>query len=132
MLLERAPKDPPPPRRSQRGSNDVSVSATESHSHATKSSKPSDQDDVGRWADLLPGTVDPGVVGSSPEKDSAEADECGSPARKTKRKRNLRNVGGWVHPDFAEKIDRSWLERDSQPLELDLSSYVPQVGETVL
>jgi hypothetical protein len=48
------------------------------------------------------------------------------------RKRVARNVGGWISPDFSEKIDRSWLQEIKAPKSFDLSKYVPQVGDIVL
>lgn len=44
----------------------------------------------------------------------------------------MRNVGGWISPEFASMIDRSWLERDGPTEKFDLSTYAPQVGDTVL
>jgi len=49
-----------------------------------------------------------------------------------KRTRVVRNVGGWVSPEFSAEIDRSWLAADTPPDHFDLSKYVPQVGDTVL
>lgn len=51
---------------------------------------------------------------------------------KKKRETIPKNVGGWVSPAFAQDIDRSWLEADNTPKKFDLSSYIPQVGDTVL
>jgi hypothetical protein len=48
------------------------------------------------------------------------------------RKRVARNVGGWISPDFSEKIDRSWLQQHNAPKSFELSKYVPQVGDIVL
>jgi hypothetical protein len=48
------------------------------------------------------------------------------------RKRVARNVGGWISPDFSEKIDRSWLQELKAQKSFELSKYVPQVGDIVL
>lgn len=63
--------------------------------------------------------------------DEADSSPTKDPAIKV-RKRNLRNVGGWVSPNFATAIDREWLERDTTVDSFDISAYVPQVGDTVL
>lgn len=47
------------------------------------------------------------------------------------RKRG-RNAGGWISPEFSDAIDRSWLSWDTPTKQFELSNYVPQVGDTVL
>jgi hypothetical protein len=49
-----------------------------------------------------------------------------------RRRRNAKNVGGWVSPTFAKEIDRNWLNGDRPPERFDLRKYVPQVGDIVL
>jgi hypothetical protein len=48
------------------------------------------------------------------------------------RKQNPGNVGGWISPNFAREIDRSWLEQDANHDSFELARYVPQVGDVVL
>lgn len=43
-----------------------------------------------------------------------------------------KNVGGWISPDFADKVDRSWLEDNTPSKAFDPSKYVPQPGDIVL
>lgn len=73
------------------------------------------------------------VVASQPfsKDDNANEEEAASGTAKQRRK-IARNVGGWVSPDFAGEIDRSWLEKDSPAVDFNLSTYVPQVGDIVL
>jgi hypothetical protein len=40
--------------------------------------------------------------------------------------------GQWISQAFSEGLDRSWLEKESQDLDFDLRTYVPQAGEIVL
>ena len=51
-------------------------------------------------------------------------------------KRQAKNVGGWISPDFAKDIDRSWMEGCVPPYNnkqaFNLSTYVPQIGDIVL
>jgi hypothetical protein len=56
-----------------------------------------------------------------------QQDEASKP-----RKRMSRNVGGWISPNFAQVINRSWLEKDAPSDKFDLKAYFPQVGDTVL
>jgi hypothetical protein len=66
------------------------------------------------------------------EADDADGDsKVGKGTKKGPKKKN-RNVGGWVSPMFASEIERSWLEADKYESNLDLSKYVPQVGDVVL
>jgi len=58
-------------------------------------------------------------------------DNANDEGAKAKKKREL-NVGGWIEPNFAASIDRSWLEKDSPQKHFDLKTYVPQAGDTIL
>jgi hypothetical protein len=66
---------------------------------------------------------------------SGENDEISGKTGKI-GKRQAKNVGGWISPDFAKDIDRSWLEGHVPPYNnkqaFNLSSYVPQSGDIVL
>lgn len=123
-MLSRAPKDPPPPRRSKRGDGDEVVeNATTKNGSKREDGNRNSSDDTG---DTLR-ELQAGLVVSE--------DDVHSPAKgqSTKgRKRNARNVGGWVSPNFSTEIDRRWLQRDKADDEFDISAYVPQVGDTVL
>lgn len=127
-LLEGAPKDPPPPRRSRRGAvsdtnEDCKPSATGNRANNTVASEDlktvSGQDDCSvHFSEIYP----------SGEDQDRQHDE-----RETKqRKRVVRNVGGWISPDFSRIVDRRWLDNDVPNSPFDLRTYVPQVGELVL
>ena len=132
-LLERAPKDPPPPRRSRRSLADNNEdhnaeSSTPTKKAARRKSKhvspPSDHDDDVRLQEVVP------MLNLSSEDVTSSANE--KPGNVKQRKRNIRNVGGWISPQFSKELDRSWLMLDSPTESFDLSTYVPQVGDTVL
>lgn len=103
IFLERAPMDLPPLRRSRRSAFDE-VLETISHPEKKLTARAEGQD--GRESENI--TTLP-----------------------MQRKRG-RNVGGWISPEFSDVIDRSWLSGDAPTKQFDLSSYVPQVGDTVL
>lgn len=109
---DRAPKDPPAPRRSKRG--DQAIAGTDDNP---------DED-----SDKPYGLIDwqyeetAQIIQSS---DASDEQQC-------TRKRAARNVGGWISPNFSEMIDRSWLMIDSPMNTVDPSKYVPQVGDSVL
>jgi hypothetical protein len=124
-LLERAPKDPPPPRRSKRG--DVDEAVENATPKKVTKREDSDRNSSGTGAgdtlrELQAGLVVSEEVGESPTKDQSTKS----------RKRNSRNVGGWVSPNFSAEIDRRWLQLDTVDDGFDLSAYAPQVGDTVL
>jgi hypothetical protein len=123
-LLSRSPKDPPPPRRSKRGDGDE-VIENATPKNGTKR-EDGDRNIHGDTGDTLR-ALQAGLVVSEEDVDSPAKDQS------TKgRKRNARNVGGWVSPNFSAEIDRRWLQRDKADGEFDISAYVPQVGDTVL
>ena len=124
VLVERAPKDPPPPRRSKRaGEEDEKLTP-----HTKKKAK-KDTEEEETWTEQAPI--------SAVNLPTAEEESGGTPVKALqpvgkKRKRGVRNVGGWVSPDFAAKISRTWLEQDTPPPRFELSTFVPQVGDTLL
>lgn len=129
-LLDRAPKDPPPPRRSKRSSfceNDEDSDTLLHDLKVSNSPKMKASPITGENA------FTDDVVASQPfsKDDNANEEEAASGTAKQRRK-IARNVGGWVSPDFAGEIDRSWLEKDSPAVDFNLSTYVPQVGDIVL
>ena len=130
VLLERAPKDPPPPRRSTRAAIEPEKEASTPKKKGRPFGKKMDEKTIDStsaegWSPAssssLPIETDP-LQSSSPPKQQQE--------QGAKRRRLSRNVGGWISPNLAQVLDRKWLERDSD--KFDLSAYVPQVGETVL
>ena len=133
MLVERAPKDPPPPRRSRRSAADEEHGPPPPKKKAApggvrKSDSPSANDQDIRLHEAEP-KLD---LANNEDEHANAANEKGSNTKQRKRQRVVRNVGGWVSPEFAKVIDRSWLAADSPPDRFDLSKYVPQVGDTVL
>ena len=118
VLLERAPKDPPPPRRSKRA-------PVESPS-PTPAPKGKERSQEFEADNSRPSNFETTVSFSQEEEtDSPDA------TSQSKRKRVVRNVGGWISPEFANEVDRSWLSGNSAS-SFDVSTYVPQVGDSVL
>jgi hypothetical protein len=119
-LLWRAPDDPPPPRRSRR----CDAVAEKDAANEKKPPKEKQQqasatgsEKLYKWEELpLNYTMPPGLI----EHKSSSLSE------------SIRDVGGWVSPDFAKLIDRSWLDGESPARPFDLKTYAPQVGECVL
>eukprot|EP00977_Amphora_coffeiformis_P008882 scaffold2013_cov139-Amphora_coffeaeformis.AAC.2 len=123
VFIERAPKDPPPPRRSKRaGEEDEKPEQPKKKKAKTKT------DDEEPWTQQAPISA----VNLPKMEEEPSSPPKSAPSTGKKRKRGVRNVGGWVSPDFAQKIDRSWLERDTPPTKFDLKTFSPQVGDTVL
>ena len=129
VLMERAPKDPPPPRRSKRsGEGDV-----EPQSPKKKKGKKSKEESTSHPNAVsdhsMSNTALPKEEIQSSASPSAETD------RKTKKKPKAKNVGGWVSPEFAARLDRQWLSQ-YQPLctgnKFHLDQYIPQVGDVIL
>lgn len=112
-LLERAPEDPPPPRRSHRAARDDAISEVPESTKSGVSRKEEGERDA---SDAWGSTSEAFLL-------SSELQEL---------KRVPRNVGGWVSPAFAEQLDRSWLDLDSPPSQFDPSAFVPQIGDCVL
>lgn len=143
LLLERAPKEKPPPRRGGRARKsegpDEAVSSNAdpdstidaAHGDPSQSIAPSTGGDWGNLATALAvekSSSSAGLMTSSETKDDTGASEqTGS-----KRRKKARNVGGWVSPLFSAEIDRAWIESDKFEPKADLSKYVPQIGDTVL
>ena len=151
LLLERSPRDPPPPRRGtrKRKSLDDAAENAEEPEPDTKMRAIESPDGTkarltgGTWGSLASAITAETL--SSSARDSLERpspggviDESDSKAaaqeKPKKKKRELvpRNVGGWVSPAFSKDIDRSWLGSDNMPKNFDLPTYVPQIGDTVL
>jgi hypothetical protein len=129
-LNQRLPKNPSVPRRSKR-TTAVSEEAEDDDDAKCSTKEPSSSGHAqpAEWNDSLPQDIDDSVADgpSSP----VGADEKTGPVKR-KRRTNLRNVGGWVSPNFAAQLDRSWLDKDSPGKAFDPSTYAPQVGEAVL
>ena len=130
-LYLRCPKDPPPPRRSKRTS-DVEELETPKKSKKGRPPKQAEttppETKTSTWSNIaasLEGTAAPAPIDSPPKSASGDSE-------KPKKKREPRNIGGWISPAFSAEVDRSWLEREKALKNFDLSSYAPQVGDTVL
>lgn len=147
LLLERAPRDPPPPRRGTRKRDSSAVDELEQDAkkRAIESPDPSKERLAdGSWGSLAAAitaeTLSSSAAQGDREKSSPEAilDEADSQltasAKPKKKKREVmpRVVGGWVSPAFAQEVDRSWLETDNPPKKFDASTYIPQIGDTIV
>lgn len=146
MLLERSPRDPPPPRRGYRKRDPSTVDKPEQG--AKKRAVDSPDASKGRLADGSWGSLAAAITAenlnssaqvrpetSSPEAALGESDSQSTTLEKPKkRKREVipKNVGGWVSPAFAKDVDRSWLESDSSPKKFDAARYIPQIGDTIV
>jgi hypothetical protein len=142
ILLQRLPKDPPPPRRSRRSNAPeseagVEVVASPKKKRARQSKDTSASPDQAlsqEWTDVQ-GFQDTSMVDADEELQEEDDREMAPQATVRIRTRSVRNVGGWISPNMAKLIDRSWLELD-QPVPsdqaFDFSTYAPQVGEAVL
>jgi hypothetical protein len=122
MLYHRSPKDPPPPRRSKRNS-DVAEENPASGKSPTKKKQGDDE---------TPATRNEAAAGISWTNMVVEKPTVVVDASPPKRKKEVRNVGGWISPPLAKELDRKWLERQKALHNFDLNMYVPQVGDTVL
>mmetsp|Transcript_36975 Transcript_36975/g.89753 ORF Transcript_36975/g.89753 Transcript_36975/m.89753 type:complete len:2489 (+) Transcript_36975:912-8378(+) len=172
LLLGRSPKDPTPSRRSKRSSEEVAPPARSSSSSnkrikislkkgkfkakkVTSSSSPNggEVDDDGgssawtNFASTLAANNKADITKKKPSSTKTLAVTDNSKKEKTKKIKDPRNVGGWISPQFAKHLDRSWLEREKPTRSIppppavpkgsnnkvfDLKSYVPQVGDVVL
>jgi hypothetical protein len=152
VLLERSPRDPPPPRRGARKrktleSADADEEDLEPDTKTMALESPNGaraRVAAGKWGSLASAITAETLSSSArtqSEKPSpgaqAEEESDSKPAAKQKPKKKKRevvpmNVGGWVSPAFAQEIDRSWLAADRTPKKFDPSSYIPQIGDTVL
>jgi hypothetical protein len=138
ILLERSPRDTAPPRRGKRKrGEDESLEGTPTNiSNSDIVSPDSKQKVTTEWDGLAAAIASgrPGNIGENPfDDEDGDADDepkRGKGSKKSRKK--ARNVGGWVSPMFAEEIDRSWLDGDKYDADIDLSKYVPQVGDIVL
>ena len=140
VLLETSPLDPPPPRRSSRcTADDILPTKPIQKIKLTKTKHVHSENMI----NVMNGT-DSQYMSSSMMLDapSTEHDETsgnhnndGNATGKA-GKRQAKNVGGWISPDFSKDIDRSWLEGHVPPYNnkqaFHLSTYVPQIGDIVL
>ena len=179
LLYTRSPKDPPPPRRSKRShteeeeeelrrqqEEESTKGKKKKRAKTTSAASAANTDDIddnvdATWSNLAASlaAADAAASSSKSQKDAtpAQASAAGEDEGSTttagnkprQRKKDARNIGGWVSPAFAQQLDRSWLER-TKPLKqiavvppaavpkggamtvFDLKSYVPQVGDVVL
>jgi hypothetical protein len=117
VLLQTAPIDPPAPRRSKRSN----VDGENIRPEAPPGSQNSMLDNLGdnRSNGLISGLDRP-----IPETEIVNTTR--------QRIRMVRNVGGWISPDFSNDLDRSWLENVTPSKPFNVCNYVPQVGDTVL
>jgi hypothetical protein len=136
MLHYRSPKDPPPPRRSKRKSDVDDVPRTPAKKR-TKPAQPeqaesSEKEPSCSWTNLASALEGPSVAIAPPSSHDSPQGTPTADNNKLKKKKEPRNVGGWISPPFAAEVDRSWLEREKPIKDFDFSTYVPQVGDTVL
>lgn len=114
-----APNDPPAPRRSTRSCGpEVEGVVSNSRKNTSVPGEPIVRSS--RGLDLEP------VCSLPPECESPETNN------NKQRIRIVRNVGGWISPDFANDVQRSWLESCEPMQPFNVSYYVPQIGDTVL
>ncbi|GKY91187.1 hypothetical protein MPSEU_000091400 [Mayamaea pseudoterrestris] len=142
ILLQRLPKDPAPPRRSRRSSAAASGVLGESPAPSTKKRARQTKDDVAslnqsaskEWPDVQR-LQDPCMIEESHQSQEDEGKNMASRSNVRIRTRSVRSVGGWISPNMAKLVDRTWLERDRPATfddSLDFSMYAPQVGEAIL
>lgn len=138
VLLETSPVDPPPPRRSSRCTledNLPTKPVKKIKLTKTKNVHNECMMDVTNGADFrYEGSAAPLDIELSEHDETlgnGNSDVTGKAA-----KRQAKNVGGWISPDFAKDINRSWLDGHVPPYNnkqaFNLSSYVPQIGDIVL
>lgn len=148
LLLERSPRDPPPPRRGSRKRDSSTVTVDEPEPDAKKRSVDSSDLSKGILADGSWGSLAAAITAenlsssaqvrpetSSPVAALSESDSQSAMLEKPKKKKREvipKNVGGWVSPGFAKDVDRSWLESDSPPKKFDAARYIPQIGDTIV
>lgn len=129
VLLERAPDDPPPPRRNSRRAGPDLVNASPTPKRRGKATRKTTLKTVtpngADTDDWFENDEDPGSCIETSLPDSRQR-------QIPIQERSPRNVGGWISPNLAEVIDRSWLENDRPVADIDPSKYVPQVGDVVL
>jgi cytoskeletal protein RodZ len=144
--VEQSPKDPPPPRQSDRKRRYQAPNTPTLDRMLESSPHPSSENEKvavsknQQWQKLAAAIAVVGQPISALESPSAElhADEVddetktGHNSKKGIPKRKTRNVGGWVSPMFSNQIDRSWLDSDEIESSLSIYTYVPQPGDIVL
>lgn len=88
---------------------------------------------VGEWDNLAAAIATERLKAAPVVSSMEEADETDLHANGKIRKRvTTRNVGGWISPQFAKVLDRSWLNVDQYEENFDLRAYRPQAGDVVL
>lgn len=124
FLLQSAPKDPPAPRRSTR--SHAASEGVESNSSSKKNSTVDSEPVMSGSSSTL--------VGDSLESAYVPPHGFESPESSSNKQRIriVRNVGGWISPDFSNDVDRSWLEGYKPMQPFDVRYFVPQIGDTVL
>ena len=137
-MVERAPKDPPLPRQSDRKRREMigRIGEADQVSDAAPVSPESDEKMRSEeWHNLAAAIVggqqslNCHVEENEDFEDETKQDQD---IKKIGQRKKHRNVGGWIHPSFASRIDRSWLDADRYESNLELSKYVPQAGDLVL
>ena len=138
VLLETSPVDPPPPRRSSRCTVEDNLPATPIKKiRLTKTKNVHNEcmmDVTNAAGSRYEGSVSTLDIPLG-EHDETISNHNGDPTGRA-MKRQAKNVGGWISPDFAKDIDRSWLEGHVPPYNnketFNLSTYVPQIGDIIL
>jgi hypothetical protein len=146
VLLQTAPVDPPPPRRSTRIGVDEITYETRHTIELTRKKKihhdnydnntSINTNDSSRYLNDTSVDMD-GTSNTISVNDEVDAVSI-SKNKQQPSKRQAKNVGGWISPDFSKLIDRSWLEyhvpshNNNNKNTFNLSSYVPQIGDIVL
>jgi hypothetical protein len=123
VLLQTAPIDPPAPRRSKRSNVDDENIRPEANIRQ----------------EAPPGSQNSLLVNLGDNRSNDSISGLDRPIPETEivnttrqRIRMVRNVGGWISPDFSNDLDRSWLENVTPSKPFNVCNYVPQVGDTVL
>lgn len=145
LLVERAPRDPPPPRRGnrKRQADDTVESSAKKPKKKAKTEAASPNSDTGgaikensQWQNLAAAiAAEHSKISETTPVDDVDAtggDTKTSKGASKKVKKKNRNVGGWVDPNFGKEVRRSWLQGDKYESNLDLSDYVPQIGDIIL
>lgn len=152
-LVDRTPRDRPPPRRSRRGAEVETRWGDDDEADGKPSSKKRGRKKVlDQQHSQTPSASD-----SQPSRAATQAslsqtqvlhqqsfvteEGMDNPCPTTtndgsvegSKKRREVDVGGWVSGPFAARIDRAWLDQDAPQPHLDsVETYVPQSGDTLL
>lgn len=138
-LLERTPKDRPPPRRSTRGEDIHPNSPPPKKKKVQRTQKkappsPSLSEDAAALQNQL-------ILRDLLNQESLKEADSGAlvqpddeiAATTVEETRDI-DVGGWVTSDFSFRIDRGWIDTDTPHIKIEdsLRTYIPQVGDTIL